>query len=523
MPDTTIPATEPEQALPEVSPAVSGSQVSRLRTTLKKCFSFPVLMGTVLLVANFVIERSLRTEPDTWWHIKYGESILQTGHWPAGDIYSFTAHGIFRMAFEWGGSVLMALTYQLCGVRGMDVLIIVLTSAIVILLYCYAWLRSHNSKAALLATVVALPLATMCFTLRPRLLGFIFILLTLICLERYRQGVQKTLWVLPLIFLLWINSHGSWALGLFILGAYWASGLVGFSWGGLHAQRWRQDQRIHLALVFLMSVVVLPLNPYGTRLVAYPLNMALYQPVGVKYVQEWQPLPFAFWQSKLLLLLVLAFIVAVVALRPTYYMEELGLFLFATYATLLHARFVMLFAILMAPILASILARWVPPYEPAIDKHALNTALILIAVVGMAFYVPSSAQLNKDLLKKYPVKAIEYLKHHSVPGPMFNDYNFGGYMLWAMGPKHQVFIDGRADLYEETGVFSDYVRIVNLGPETLAILHSYGIRSCMIGPKTALSTLLSSLPSWKRVYEDKLAAIYVRTGKSTLVTARRPK
>jgi len=480
-------------------------------------------MATILVVANFEFEKVLRLDPDTWMHIKYGESILQTGHWPRGDIYSFTAHGVFRMAFEWGGEVLIALAYRVGALRGLEILLLLLSSAVALLIYYYAWMRCQNSKAALLAAIIVLPLAAMTFTVRPQLLGFIFVLITLICLERYRKGQQKNLWVLPPLFLIWINTHGSWALGLFIVGLYWASGFIEFSVGGLRAERWRLDQRIHIALVFLLSVTVLPINPYGGRLVVYPIDMAFFQPVGVANVQEWQPIPLGFWESKLLLILLLAFIAAIVAYRPSYRLEEIGLFLFTTYATILHFRFVFLFAIVAAPLIGSVLARWIDQYNPAIDKYALNAVLMLLVLIGMVVYFPSQSNLAELVAKSFPVKAVEYLRQHPVPGPMFNDYSFGGYLLWSMGPEHKVFIDGRADLYEETGAFSDYIRIVDIKPNVLALLQSYGIQSCMVGPRNALATLLSSIPGWKRVYQDNVAAIYVRTSAANSIAPRSTK
>ena len=111
------------------------SKVSYLRFALQKCFSFPVLLGTVLVGATFEIEKLLRLDPDSWWHIKYGDAILQTGRWPVVDTWSFTVHGMSRVAYEWGGEVLTALAYKLGGLRGLDVLLVTLTSAIVILLY----------------------------------------------------------------------------------------------------------------------------------------------------------------------------------------------------------------------------------------------------------------------------------------------------------------------------------------------------------------------------------------------------
>jgi hypothetical protein len=530
--DNTTSMEQPPQAQAQPAggrqTAVEDKQIAAaggtpIVATLKKCFSFPALLGTLLVVANFLVERPLRTEPDTWWHLKYGQDILQTGHFPVGDIYSFTAHGVFRMVYEWAGSIPLAVAYRLGGLRGLDVLLITLTSIIVLLIYYYAHLRCRNSKAAFLAAAAAIPFAFICFTLRPQLVGFILLLLTLICLERYRQGRQKSLWALPPIFLLWVNTHGTFALGLFILGVYWVSGLVSFSWGGLIAERWKPKQRIHIALTFLLSLAVLPITPYGTRMAIYPLSMGFSQPLNVATVMEWQPLPFSFWQTKFLLLLLLAFIIAVVTLRPTYRLEDIGLFLFATFSTLLHARFVILFAVLVAPIVAELLARWSPPYKPDIDKHAINAVLILGGVVLMCTHLPSRSDMLEHVAKDEPVHAVDYLRQHSVPGPMFNDYAFGGYLVWALGPKHQVFIDGRADLYEETGVLLDYNIVEDITPATMGILRNYGIRSCMVGSDTPLATLLSALPGWDRVYSDNLAAIFVRTDTSTPVATGSPK
>jgi hypothetical protein len=92
---------------------------------------------------------------------------------------------------------------------------------------------------------------------------------------------------------------------------------------------------------------------------------------------------------------------------------------------------------------------------------------------------------------------------------MFNEYGFGGYLVWSV-PTHKVFIDGRGDVFEQAGVFSDYMSVTNLKPETLAILQSYNIQSCLIQAGAPLATLLAGRPDWKRVYHDKLSAIFVR-------------
>ena len=505
----TLRAAAPEASNQDLT-GPAGGESSFVTVLLKKCFSFPAFLGAILVGVNFAIEHGLRMDPDTWWHLKYGEEILQTGHWPTVDTWSFTVHGMPRIAYEWGGEVLTALAYRLGGLRGMDVLLLLLTSIIVVLTYYFAWLRCRNSYAAFFATFILIPISVLCFTLRPQLIGYIFVLITLILLERFRQGDQKTLWALPVIFLLWVNTHGSFTLGFMVLGLYWLSGLVSFDSGGLYAVRWRPEQRLHIETVGLLSVAVLPLTPYGTRLAAVPFEVASSLPLNFADINEWQPLNFEFWQAKLLLVILFGFIVAQIAFRQRFRLEEFGLFAIVVYLTMVHGRFAILYAIVLAPPIASVFVRWAPVYNPKIDKHAVNAALIVAALLAMIWFLPSEANLENNLSSDTPVEAARYLHRHPVPGRMFNDYGYGGYLVWALPPQRKVFIDGRGDVYEWAGVFSDYADVIDLKPDALAVLQSYRVDFCLIRPQGALATLLRGTSDWKEIYTDTVSAIFVR-------------
>ncbi|MCL5670788.1 MAG: hypothetical protein M1423_05750 [Acidobacteria bacterium] len=89
---------------------------SVVQQMMRKCFSFPVLMGALLVAFNAVLMfPTFLLEPDTWWHLKLGQQILLTGHWLKADIYSFTAYGNKPLAYEWLGEVAIALAYKIGG------------------------------------------------------------------------------------------------------------------------------------------------------------------------------------------------------------------------------------------------------------------------------------------------------------------------------------------------------------------------------------------------------------------------
>ena len=107
-----------------------------------------------------------------------------------------------------------------------------------------------------------------------------------------------------------MNIHGSWMIGLAVVFAFLASGLFEIQWGSIEARRWTRSERMKLETALLLSLVAIPITPYGTRLAAYPFNMASTLPVNVGNIQEWQPMPFNIVGGKLFLAIVLGFFVA---------------------------------------------------------------------------------------------------------------------------------------------------------------------------------------------------------------------
>jgi hypothetical protein len=477
---------------------------------LQSIFSFPAMLGSLLVAATFAAARRFVVDPDVWWHIKVGDSILMAHHWPIADSFSFTVSGQPWLAYEWLGDVVLAWAWRLAGYRGLDALLIALGSAVMLALYALATLRSGNCKAGFVASAALFILASLSFTLRPQMLGYLFLILTLIVLERFRQGNARVLWVLPALMLLWVNTHGSWIIGLGTILVYWIAGLVAFRAGNLEARAWTPGQRRNISLAFLGCVAVLPLTPYGVRLAASPFEFALSLPLNVSEIQEWRPMAFDLWSGKVLLAVLTVFIVAQVAECFTWNIAELVLFIAGTIMACVHIRFLLIFVPFTAPVLATILAKWAPAYDRRKEQFALNAALMAIVGAIVIHYFPSTAQIQGRVAEKFPAAAVQYLAGHAAPEPMYNNYGFGGYLVWTRGPQHKVFIDGRGDLYERGGVLSDYVHIADVKPEALTLLRHYGIQSCLVERDEALATLLSASPEWRRIYSDDVSALFVR-------------
>ena len=494
-----------------------------IRRALRKVFSFQAFLAALLIAGAYVgtftnVHQALSAsalhlrwvESDTLWHIAVGNLILKTHTWPVHDIYSFTAHGTPWIAYEWLGEVLMAVAWQAGGMHGLAILLMLLVSSIILGLFYYSYLGSRNAKSAFAASTVLLPLAAISWTMRPQLLGYAFLIITLILLKRFREGHKKGIWALPLIFLLWTNSHGTFVLGYGVLGIYWLSGLKELHLGDIYSRRWTPGERQRLELIALLGLIASIITPYGTQMAAYPLEMAGSQPMIIQIIQEWQPLSMTDLYGKLFLVLVLAFWTLVTIQRKKIRLEDAALLVFATAETFMHARFMVLFVPVIAPVLAELITPWFPPYSEAKDRPILNFVLVALIIAWMVKMFPSNFKLQQQIASEMPVKAVQYMDSHPGLGPTFNYFFWGGYLILNRAPAHKVFIDGRLDIYEYTGVFADYMAIISVQPNVNFLLRKYHVRSCLIPPNSSLATLLVTTPGWKRVYDDGLAALFVR-------------
>ncbi len=502
-----LPGGETPAAEAVAAAARPVASASRALQILKWVFSFPVMLGTFLVGATFYAGRKFTVDPDMWWHITTGQTILATHHWPTVDPYSFTVHGQPWIAFEWLGDVLIGAVARIGGVRGLDTLLIVLGSAVMLALYVFATIRARNSKAGFLAAAILFTLASAQFTMRSQMLGYLFLVLTLIALELFRQGKQWPIWFLPPLVLVWVNTHGTFIIGLGVILVYLVSGLKVFRLGAIEAKRWTHKERIRLEFVFLLCLATLPITPYGTELAVFPFRVASAIPVSVGNILEWLPMPFSLLGGKIFLALVLGFFVLQMIFDLKWRLEEFVLFLGAVVLSCLHVRFILLFVPFCAPLLAVVFSRWLPRYDRKKDKYVLNAVLMVGVVVLVWHYAPSRSFLDKKVADTFPVDAVKYLRQHPVAGRMFNDYGFGGYLVWS---GERVFIDGRSEVYERGGVLSDYLHITALKPGAFTVLRNYGIQACLLERNAPLATVLDALPDWQRVYSDHVSVLFIR-------------
>jgi hypothetical protein len=113
----------------------------------------------------------------------------------------------------------------------------------------------------------------------------------------------------------------------------------------------------------------------------------------------------------------------------------------------------------------------------------------------------------------FPAAAVDYLKRTRPPGPLFNDYGWGGYLVWRLYPDYRVGIDGRAAVYGPRR-FAEYAEVADLRPRWRETLDGSAARLALIKAGSPLAIALRAAPDWQVLYEDRLAVILAKRGAS---------
>jgi len=491
--------------VPADNPVVSGG--AGWRAQLRLASSFFVVLTLLVLTVVFTMSHGSIQDPDIWWHLHNADYLFQHHALPRADMYSFTVPGHAWINHEWLSEVPYYLAWRAWGILGIETVMLTVLAFIFLGILYLSYQESRNYKAAVAATCYAVFLASVSFGPRTILFGYAYMVVLLIVMQRFRQKRQAPLWVLPLMFCVWANTHGSWLIGLVVFGVLIASGFLKGTWGSISNVAWTPPQIKKLALTWTASVAALFVNPFGWRLVFYPFDLAFRQKLNIEHVEEWVSVNFHDTRGKVVLTLLLVLLISAVLRASRWTLAEMGLVLFALYSGLTYIRFLFLVGIVIAPILAKILD-FLPPYREEMDTPILNACVMLLMIAGMAHYWSTSAKLQASLTEQYPVQALSYLEAHPPQGRVLNFYLWGGYLNWK-DPNLKIFIDSRVDIFEYEGVLKDYLDILALNqPE--ALMDKYKIRYVLFPRGEPLTYVLQRDPKWKLLYSDQLSYLFER-------------
>lgn len=480
---------------------------------------YPVL---ILLPVVFCCVRPI-ADLDVWFHMALGREVLNTGHIPKTDIFSFTAYGQEWISSGWLSSVLYELLFRWIGPGGGGVLLLVTIIVAASLLVPYAYAQWKYRAGGVLTPVLLLAILGSYLRYTPRpdvwsplMLGLLLLILSV--MDDPGSGNRKWLaWTLVPLMGLWANLHAGFMAGVIVLGIFCAPRALAFV-------RERKRGDLLLLVPCAIAAIAWVANPYGIRILALAGKIRAI-PGYRQFLYEWMPIVSAPhfnmpWPAYagLVGLVVLGGILLIPRARevPLWRWGVLGfLIVFACWQRRQIGLLAVGLPVVILPFVKPFPHRLVAP---------VASAVLALTICGMQFNGtlqagigwPSTGREARSL----PCLGTDFYEMHTPPGRMCNTYGGGGYLLYHLYPKTKVYIDGRLDVYP-TQVWLDYLAIDEGRMTVQDFCARYGTNHFFIESKGAegeprhLAARLARMPDWALVYFDDDYSIFVHNEAAT--------
>jgi hypothetical protein len=487
------------------------------------------LWGLVVLLGIFIFVNTHPIRPqDFWWHIKIGQEIITIGKIPTVDVFSYTEIGQSYPSYQmfWLMEIFLYEIYKLGG----PALVIFTFSLIITAAYSLIFwicLRISNSwRMAAFGILFAVALGLNDWNVRPQGITFLIAAFYLLAIYKYNQGLRWTwLIILPLGMLVWVNSHGTFVIGIAILGIWWGQIVFDAIRKRMATKQPFDKRSVFLPSIFLVITTLACLaNPRGWGIVDYVKTLTG-NSVIQNLVTEWAPPSFNSILGTIFFLGLLgaSIILALSPKRPNFF--QVVTFLVFSILSLKTSRGIVWFGIVMAPIVVDHLSAiinqfWVSKQHSTPGEGSRTVNIILaILIVGMGVLslpwfksiLPLPAAKAGLISAETPVKATEFLLEENPPKNLFNAMSFGSYLIWSAYPDYQVFVDSRIELFPAK-VWMDYLNISNANGNWEGLLEEYGINTLMLSSakQPLLINAIDASAIWSMIYKDHNTYIYTR-------------
>ena len=472
------------------------------------------LIWLLLFSIPILLSMDPATDPDIWWHLRVGQWVIEHGQVPQVDVFSAYGAGKPWIAYSWLFDVIVFLLHRQFGLLGIVGFNVAMTLAIAFALY----LAVRQASLPILAEVALVGTAIIAmapiYTPRPWDFTILFFILELNCIFAARRyGEPQRLYILAPLFVLWANLHIQFVYGLAVFGLYIFELLLArikIMVSTVSHDR-AQTRLGKILLIFFACVVSTLINPY---------TFNVYKPVfeyveftgAFQIVTELLPLSFQNAPDWLVGLLLLAAAFVLGWQRRLSFFPTALLLLSAVLG--IRARRDVWFAVVSAVLIITQLQSFLP----LVGRYRwnwLNRVLVGVGLGVVILFIAHQREISTTRLQQlvkeiYPVDAVAFIREKRLPGPIYNHFNWGGYLIWAL-PEIPVSMDGRTNLHGDARISravdtwlgkNGWESDPELAKSRLVISH----------PKQVLAALLRADERFRLVYEDKTALVFIAKG-----------
>lgn len=422
-------------------------------------------------------------------HLRTGIDMVSGRGIPRVDPYSYTALGRRWVVQSWLPEWTYGWAWRLGGSRA-----VVLEQAVLMALLAWLMLRLARTGSPARTALVGLAvmaIAAPYWSPRPLLFGLLAMALTMTVVERRRSP-----WLLVPVVWLWVNSHGSFPLGLVWIGAR--------AFGEWRDWKARPTEALPYLGGFGAGLVVSVLNPLGARLLVFPFTFAFNSGSFTRIV-EWMSPNFQSLSGRVALVGI-GLALAVMFRRRMAWRDLVPAVVFLSLA-LVAMRNLPIAALVLAPVLGRALrpSESQPPRPPpSAGQLRMNRAVLMVIVAVMGVFAASAVRTPGIQTRSYPVAATSFLERQRLFTPPHrlaaSDF-VGNYLEFRYGPRAPVFIDDRVDMYPKA-VTDDYLSLLQGRRDALDVLRRRQVDVVLWHRSQPLTTILEATGRWQQVYLD---------------------
>lgn len=479
-----------------------------------------VIIACLYVIPVMWILQPMIFDPDIWWHLETGRWIVEHGMLPTTDPFSSYGEGKRWVAYSWLFELGIYELVEVCG--GIGVLLYTLVGSWMIMLLLH-WIIGKRIQdftvvcGLMAASLVALSKLS---TPRPWLLTILFFAITLEVVLLLREGKQlRSAWCLPVIFVLWANTHIQFIYGLGLLSLACVAPLIDqWIYRGGQCQpvmSWRSKSWRTLVELTTLSVLATLLTPHHVKL--YTVIAELSAQTGMwEYTQEMQAPTFrtpADWA----MLGVLCFSLVHLGRRASRSSFEVLFLLVATASAFRGQRDIWLLILACLASLVPIHPEKSTPRWAIVPRVGLVLVAILVAIgsiVILGYRGISEAEIQHNTGKLYPAAAASFVERQQYAGPLYNHFNWGGYLIRRL-PHLKVSMDGRANVHGDERIKRSFATWAGLHWDDDPDLNQAAL--VIASQQHSLTSILRLDPRFQLTYQDDISAVFIRIP----LTARR--
>lgn len=485
-----------------------------------------ILISILPYLYVFVANIFMPLDADLGWHLKYGEYFWQNG------VPLFTnPYSTMMPDYRWPNSSWFTdvISYSVFNVGGFVALSLFAAAVVTATFYFFAKAFKLNILEQLLffpvLSYLLEPINGVSF--RGQQLSLLFLGILLWLLETSSEKIPKLkcrrAYLIPILFFVWVNTHGEFLLGFGIFGVWVTGRIVSQALTDVKSIKEKITTFIKSvkfwAIIFIASCIVSLVNPFGIKL--YQEALVHIGNADLKYVVEYLPFPdlSSDWRNMMFTFALLVFGISIYFFNGKWRDKLPSLFVAFTlfFLALSVKRFAWPFYYTTPAVLAS--------YFTFTNPNNKWTKIISIIIICLSFtllfyYRNPVKILQNQNWDRYCTAFIEcsepsarFLEKTNIKGMLWTNYNWGGWLIWRH-PKIKPAIDGRMHLWRDNTGYSAFDEYYPLEQNIKDIDRSRFDAAYVWRGKAIYQRLLTLTQEgkWRMIYLDSRAAVFVRTG-----------